>query len=138
VSKKIIIPYSKESSNIFNKIRRPKLAISIYSRVMKDWIRLENVLADTGADISVLPESLGILIVGKYKRGKRYDIIGLLPDNVASMHMHKLTIRLGDRLIRTDFAISNSDDIPPTLGRVNGLDKFDIRYQKGKQLIVSY
>ena len=136
MSKKLIVPYVNEESNIFRTIRRPKLSISIYSRLLKDWVKVEDVLADTGADISVLPESLGILMVGNYKRGVKFDITGLLPQNVASMYIHKLSIRLGGKTFRANFAISDSNDVPPTLGRVGGLDKLDIQYQRGKKLIV--
>ena len=138
MSKKLIVPYVSEESNVFKKIRRPKLTLSIFSKNFRCWVNIENVLADTGADISVLPESLGILLVGNYKKGKRYKISGLLPDNVTSMYIHQLSVRLGNRTFRTHFGISNSNDVPPTLGRISGLDKLDIRYNKGKKLIINF
>lgn len=138
MSKKIIVPYVNEESNVFRMIRRPKLSMSIYSKHFKQWIYVKDVLADTGADISVLPESMGILMVGNYKKGERFKITGLLPQNVANMYIHKLSIRIGNKVFRTRFAISSSNDIPPTLGRVGGLDKFDIQYKRGKTMVIRF
>ena len=42
--KKLIIPYVSEQSNVFKKIKRPKLNISIYSKYLKCWISIEDVL----------------------------------------------------------------------------------------------
>ncbi|MCD6162293.1 MAG: hypothetical protein J7K40_07755 [candidate division Zixibacteria bacterium] len=138
MSKKIIVPYVNEESNVFRMIKRPKLSMSIYSKQFEQWIYVEDVLADTGADISVLPESMGILMVGDYRKGERFKITGLLPQNIANMYIHKLSIRIGSKVFRTRFAISNSNDIPPTLGRVGGLDKFDIQYKRGKTMVIRF
>ena len=136
--KKLIIPYVSEQSNVFKKIKRPKLNISIYSKYLRCWISIEDVLADAGADISVLPRRLGILIVGNYKNNKKYEITGLLPKTTTSMYLHKLSVRLADKKFRTTFAISNSDDVPPTLGRIGGLDNFDIQYQRGQKIVIRW
>ena len=74
---KLIVPYVNEQSNVFRTIKRPKLKLDIYSKHFKTWVSVEDVLADTGADISVLPEGLGVLMVGDYRRGDRVKITGL-------------------------------------------------------------
>ena len=135
---KLIVPYVNEQSNVFRTIKRPKLKLDIYSKHFKTWVSVEDVLADTGADISVLPEGLGVLMVGDYRRGDRFKITGLTSKNSVKMYIHQLSIRLGGRVFRTRFAISNSNDIPPTLGRIGGLDKFDIQYKKGRELIIRF
>ena len=135
---KLIVPYVDEQSNVFNKIKRPKLSLSVYSRCLKCWVKIEDVLADTGADISVLPRSLGILIVGDYKSGDKFKISGLLSKIATEMYIHKLSIKLAEKTMRTYFAISSTDDTPPTLGRVGGLDKFDIRYLRGREIIIHW
>ena len=134
----MVIPYVDENSDVFKKIKRPKLALSIYSKNLKKWIRIEDFLADTGADISILPKSLGKLIIGDYKTGVRYKISGFAREKAVDLYVHKLTVRLAGKKFRTNFAISNSDDVPPTLGRFGALDKFDIRYQQGRKLIINW
>ncbi|MBD3168705.1 MAG: hypothetical protein GF307_04425 [candidate division Zixibacteria bacterium] len=122
--------YQNEKSNIFDKIRRPRMTVFIYSKVFKEWITVEDVLADTGADISVLPKTLGIVLVGKVKNRKRYKITGLVSDTY--VYLHELRTKVNGRIIRGLFAIANNDDIPPTLGRMGALDKFTISFEKGK------
>jgi hypothetical protein len=132
------IPYVDEKSQLYHTIRRPKLNLSIYSRNLHCLVKVENILADTGADISVLPKSLGTLILGDFKHGRRYRVSGLTLTDVSNMYIQKLSVRIGNRTFRTDFAISNSDDIPPTLGRVGALDKFEVVYSKGKKLVIRW
>jgi len=138
LSKKLIVPYVREESNLFSNIRRPKLKLSLYSKFMKCWIKIDDVLADTGADISILPENLGILLLGNYKVGPKYEITGLLPDNISSMYIHRLSVKIGSKNIRTDFAIAGSNNVPPTLGRMGGLDKFCIHYRRGRDMVISF
>ena len=138
MSNSLEIPYVDEKSQIYKIIRRPKLALSIYSKNLHCWIKVENILADTGADISVLPKSLGVLILGNFKHGRRYQISGMSPNDINDMYIQKLTVRIGGKTFRTDFAISNSDSIPPTLGRVGALDKFEVIYSKGKKLVLRW
>jgi len=101
-------------------------------------VKIEDVLADTGADISVLPRSLGILMVGDYRAGNKFKISGLLSKITTDMYIHKLSIKLARKTMRTYFAISSTDDTPPTLGRVGGLDRFDIRYHHGREIIIHW
>ncbi len=138
MSNSVVIPYVDEESTVFKTVRRPKLDLSFYSKQMRCWVKIENILADTGADISVLPKSLGLLLIGDFKNGLRYKVSGLTPDSIDHMYIHKLSVKLGNKKFRTDFAISNSDNVPPTLGRRGALDKFEVVYQKGKNLVINW
>lgn len=65
---RLVIAYADEKTDVYHNIKRPMVSVSIYSRRLKCWINIENMLADTGADISILPRNLGILMVGDYKK----------------------------------------------------------------------
>ena len=134
---RITIPYAKEESNIFENVLRPRLSIKIYSEFLSDWITIDDVLADTGADLSILPKSLGVLIVGDIREGKKYRVTGLAGYS-KYIYLHHLTIRIGRKKIKAAFAIAVTDDIPPTLGRIDALDKMDIEYQKGRRMVISW
>jgi len=134
----LVVPYSREESNVFVNILRPRLTISLYSEVFSEWLTIEDVLADTGADISLLPKNLGILLVGNIRQGKKYRMIGLISDSVRYFYMHKLKARIGKKRFTGVFAIAAADDIPPTLGRFSALDKMNIEYSKGRQLVISW
>lgn len=134
----LIVPYTVEESNIFGSVLRPRVKISLYSRVLSTWITIDDVLADTGADLSLLPKSLGILIVGNIRQGKRYRMSGLISEKVRYFYLHPIKVKLGKRKFESIFAIGARDDIPPTLGRSTALDKMNIAYQKGRQLAISW
>lgn len=136
-SGKITIPYAREESNIFENVLRPRLSIDIYSEFLSDWITIDDVLADTGADLSVLPKSLGVLIVGDIREGKKYRVTGLAGHS-KYIYLHRLATRIGRKKIKAAFAIAVTDDIPPTLGRIDALDKMNIEYQKGRRMVISW
>ncbi len=124
--------YQDETSNIFKRIKRPRLKLQIYSRVFREWIIIEDVLADTGADISILPKTLGAVLVGKIINKKRYKISGLVAHSY--MYLHNLRTKINGREIKAIFAVANTDDLPPTLGRKGALDKFEVTFEKGRLL----
>ena len=134
---RLTIPYVKEESNIFENVHRPRLSIEVYSEFLSDWITIDDVLADTGADLSVLPRSLGVLIVGDIREGRKYRITGLAGYS-KYIYLHRLTTRIGRKKIKAAFAIAATDDIPPTLGRIGALDKMNIEYQKGRRMVISW
>lgn len=128
----ITFTYEKEKSNIFKVIGRPRMRINIYSKFYKEWVTIDGVLADTGADISVLPKTLGQVLVGKIKNRRRYKITGLMSHSY--MYLHELSTKINGRAIRALYAIADTDDLPPTLGRKGALDKFEVTFDKGKIL----
>ncbi|MCP4631617.1 MAG: hypothetical protein GY855_01730 [candidate division Zixibacteria bacterium] len=128
----ITFRYSNEKSNIFENIKRPRIRVYVYSKVFKEWVTIDDVLADTGADVSILPKTLGIVLVGKISNRRRFKINGMVSHTFA--YIHELRTRLNGREIKATYAIANSDDIPPTLGRMGGLDKFKVTFEKGRVL----
>jgi predicted aspartyl protease len=129
-----VFRYQIERSNIFDRIKRPRILIHIYSKVFREWITIEDVLADTGADISILPKSLGIVLVGKISNRRRYKLTGMVSHTF--VYLHELRTRINGREIRGLYAISSNDDMPPTLGRMGALDKFEVTFRKGKSLSI--
>ncbi len=124
--------YQLEDSNIFESIKRPRVRMHIYSRVFKEWLSIEDVLVDTGADLSILPVTLGTVLVGDIKNKRRFKITGLVSHTY--MYLHNLSTRLNGKVIKALFAIADTDDLPPTMGRKGALDKFDVTFQKGRTI----
>lgn len=137
-NKDFIVPYSREESNIFETVMRPRVNLSLYSEVLSQWIAVDDVLADTGADLSLLPRSLGVLLVGNIRRGKRFRITGLVSNSVRYFYLHPIKVKLGAKKFNAAFAIAAGDDIPPTLGRISALDRMNIEYKKGRLLSITW
>ena len=75
----IKIPYSPGKSNIFGTILRPLVPIKIYSKTKNTWIPVYDTLADTGADITLLPRYLGEMVVNDITSGMYVEIKGIVP-----------------------------------------------------------
>ena len=54
--------YKECDSGIFGKVKRPLISIDVKSYT-GEWIHLRDVLADTGADISILPRDIGEILI---------------------------------------------------------------------------
>lgn len=126
--------YKKQESGLFRKILRPVIELEAYSGVTNDWLVLQNILADTGADISMLPRSLGEALVLDITRAKKAQIKGVVPEARVNVYIHTLKFKLNSKQFNLPVAIADSDNVPPILGRVKGLDLFNANFRKGKVL----
>ena len=128
--------YQKTTSGIFGIVNRPLITIKIYSQTKNIWIPLYDTLADTGADISIIPAYLGKLIVGDITKGKEVKIKGIVPYSELIAYIHNLKIEVANKEIQSPVAIADSDRTIPILGRVEVIDLFEIVFNKGKEVII--
>lgn len=126
--------YKKQESGLFGKILRPIIDLEAYSEVANDWLVLENLLADRGADISMLPKSIGEALVLDITEGKKVQIKGVVPAARVNVYIHTLRFKLNAKQFNLPVAIADSDHVPPIFGRVKGLDLFNAKFRKGKLL----
>jgi hypothetical protein len=126
--------YKEKEIGIFGKIRRPLVDLKVFSPIKKKWILLSEVLADTGADISILPKSLGEAIVGNIATGRYIEIRGITPLAFLGVFIHTLRCQIGNYKFKAIVAVADSDDVPPLLGRVKGLDLFEVTFNQGKEI----
>ena len=129
-------PYVEGTSVIFGTVLRPLISLEAYSELLGRWVLLENLLADTGADISVLPRPLGELLIGEITTGQYSPLSGINPGAVLPAFIHVVQIRLGDEEFEMPVAIADSSLIPPVLGRKDALDRFVVRFVVGEETII--
>ena len=132
----IKIPYSPNKSDIFDTIPRPLITIKIYSETKKTWIPIYDTLADTGADITLLPRYLGEMIIGDITIGKYIEIKGIVPNAVLPGFIHTLKLEVFRREFETKVVIADTDDARPIFGRFNGMHLFEATFNKGKHIII--
>jgi hypothetical protein len=130
--------YKEQESLIFGKILRPLIDLEIFSEIEKDWIKIKGVLADTGADVSIIPRSTGELILYDITKGKAQEIRGIVPFARLIVYIHDLKFRINEKKFELPVAIADSFDVPPILGRVKGLDLFDANFKKGRKVEIEY
>ena len=124
--------YKEQDSGIFGKISRPLIKVDVYSFTKDKWYGISDVLADTGADISILPRNLGESMIADITKGKIQEVKGIVPFSKLTVYIHNLRLRINSKEFELPVAIADSDDVLPILGRVKGLDLFNANFDKGK------
>ncbi|MBI2508270.1 hypothetical protein HYV89_04945 [Candidatus Woesearchaeota archaeon] len=116
--------YQEGKSLLFETIKRPLIELEIYSEKSGKWIAISDVLADTGADICLLPRFIGDLLVGKVTTGTYKEIRGIVPNTFLNGYIHKLKIKIANYEFIAPVFIADSDNVTPILGRNESLDLF--------------
>lgn len=131
------IPYSPQESRIFGTIRRPLITMKIFSETKEIWIPVYDTLADTGADITLIPRYLGEMIVDDITKGKHIEVKGIVPNAVLPGFIHTLKLEVFHKQFETKALIADTDDARPIFGRFNSLDLFEANFSKGTELIIN-
>jgi len=129
-------PYVEGASELFGTILRPLVSLEAYSEPLERWVLLENLLADTGADISVLPRPLGELLLDDVTTGRYFPLSGVNPAAIVPAFVHIVRVRLGDTEFEMPVAIADSSLVPPLLGRRDALDRFVVRFVVGEETVI--
>lgn len=116
--------YQEEKSSLFTVIKRPLIELDIYSIKLKRWVHFKRVLADTGADICLLPRFMGNLIVEDVTTGIYKRIRGVVPNTYLDGFIHNVKIRIGGKEFTAPVFIADSEDVTPIFGRAKSLDLF--------------
>lgn len=120
--------YREGESSLFGIIKRPFVEIEIYSLRSGEWISFEKVLADTGADICLLPRFMGELLVEDITHGMYKKIRGVVPNTYLYGYIHELKIKIGEKEFVAPVFIADAEDITPILGRGKALDLFKAKF----------
>lgn len=113
-------------------VRRPRVDVDVYSPRARAWIRLTDVLADTGADLSLVPRSVGIALLGRLRSRRRIRLGGIAPGARVVAYLHPVRLRLGRVVRRAWLAVASVEHVPAILGRQRGLDFFAARFVRGR------
>jgi hypothetical protein len=133
----LIFPYKEKRHPVFGQISRPVLAIDLFVPRFGQWLTVQDVLADTGADLSVVPFALGRAFVDEVQAGLPVSLQGSITAvSTANAFMHTLTARLGDFQFDLPIAIALENNVPPILGRRDALDRFVARFVSGEELVL--
>ena len=129
--------YVEKQSKILGKTFRPVIPLEVFSEIKNNWEIIDNVLADTGADISILPRFLAEPLVDDITKGQYVEIKGVVPNTVLIAFIHILKLKLNNIEFETKVALADSNDVPPILGRYKALDLFDVSFN-GKEVRFTY
>lgn len=124
----IVFKYKKEVSGV----KRP--VADVFLKAKSDyWIEFHPYI-DSGADVTLIPLSLGKL-VGLSRIEKKIEHIGGIRGSVPVIYSQML-MKIGGIEIKTKVAWALIEEVPPLLGRQDIFDKFHIIFKQDKEQII--
>jgi hypothetical protein len=123
--KQYTFPYRREYSTIIGEIHRP--VITLYIQAKKKKWRGFTLYADSGADITLLPQSACKGLGYKLKTGRPGHVGGITRGKI-KVYVHELNIKLGEESFKARIAFAQTENIPPLLGRTDVFDNFKVCY----------
>lgn len=128
-------PYIEKESRIFGSILKPLIYIEIFSEKHGLWCGVDDVLVDTGADITLVSKKIGEGLVDDIFAGDKVSIKGVTPYEL-DVYIHDLKLKVVGKEFITKVAIANSEEVPILLGRFGALDLFRVEFVKGEEFIL--
>lgn len=127
--------FDYEGKNFFGKVYRPTAKVSLKSPSNNTWSDIW-MIVDTGADFTIVPqyvsEDLGISLEDDCVK----DVtIGVGGQRTIYLCKTKIHAQIGNFKREIPLAISDSNEVPPLLGRLGFLETFDTEFFK-KHVVV--
>lgn len=129
----IVFQYKEEPTGKRGKtVRRPVADIFLKGK-SGEWIELHPYI-DSGADVTLIPLSLGKLL-GFTVGGKKIEEIGGIRGNVPVMYLRN-KMRVGDVELSVHLAWALIEEVPLLLGRADVFDLFEVTFKQKEGVIV--
>ncbi|MGA2460707.1 MAG: hypothetical protein ABSF82_04740 [Candidatus Bathyarchaeia archaeon] len=121
---RVDFPYVRERSARFGVITRPVARVTLQDRITQ-WMYV-----DSGADITLIPLSVGKLVgLRRTKRDRLRRIFGVGQSSIPIL-VKRLSMRLGPIHFRARVAWSQVEDVPLLLGRMDVFPRFEVAFKE--------
>lgn len=127
----IVFKY-KEETAAKGKIKRPVADVFIKNS-HGGWIEFHPYI-DSGADVTLIPLSLGKLL-GLSIDEKKIEQIGGIRGSIPVIYLKK-EIKIGGIQFPIQIAWALIEEVPPLLGRTDIFDKFNVLFKQKENLII--
>lgn len=125
--------YRKETSRVGLTVKRPVALVEFLSRDNL-WIPQE-LYIDSGADITLLPYSVGDLLGFQMKPGEKTEEIGGIAGKIPII-FRQAKIKIDTHTLEIKVAWSLFEEVPSLLGRKDIFDSFEITFKQNQDLIL--
>lgn len=129
---KVEFSFKKENSRIFGLIPRPVARIILING--NEQVP-EMVYVDSGADVTLIPRSVGELLNFKIEPEDKIVEIKGIGERGIPIVIKKVKIKIGEKLIDARIAWSLIEEVPLLLGRVDIFKLFDITFEKERKTV---
>ena len=127
---RVEFPYRKEKSTTFGVIYRP-VAKVVLEGEYDQWLYV-----DSGADITLIPLSVGDLIgLRRRKQDRSQRIMGVGKSSIPII-LKVIAMRIGSTNFRARVAWSQTEDVPPLLGRTDIFPRFSVTFREKQHLTI--
>lgn len=124
--------FKKENSRIFGLIPRPVARIILING--NEQVP-EMVYVDSGADVTLIPKSVGELLNFKIGADDKIEEIKGIGERGIPVVIKKVKIKIGEKLIDARIAWSLVEEVPLLLGRVDIFKLFDITFERERKTV---
>lgn len=130
---KIDFDFKKEESGIFGKIYRPITRLFLIGENKNEVPEIFYV--DSGADITLIPRSLGELLGFTVKDPSKVQEIKGIGERGVPFILKRLKIKFDGKTVEARVAWCLIEEVPPLLGRLDIFELFNITFKRGKVTI---
>jgi len=124
--------FRKEKSSLFGEIKRPVARVILINKEIKIP---EIFYVDSGADITLIPRSVGELLqLEDPVKSEIFDIKGI-SDKGISIVVRKISIQISSFVIRARVGWALTEHVPMLLGREDIFPFFNILFLRNKKTI---
>ena len=95
----------------------------------------EMVYVDSGADVTLIPRSVGELLNFKIEPDDKIEEVKGIGERGIPIVIKKVKIKIGEKLIDARIAWSLVEEVPLLLGRVDIFKLFDVTFEKERKTI---
>jgi len=130
--KELFFPYRRVRSDSFGEVSIPVVKVFL---IGKEEIGVD-VIVDSGAVISIFPKSLCNILGLIFDEGREASVRSATGEEIR-VRIHKVSMRIGEFIFDARVAFSGLEEIPYVLGRLDVLEKIEIRFGKnGTRLLM--
>lgn len=122
--------FREEESRIFGTISRPVTRIILINGNVEFP---EHVYVDSGADISLIPKSVGDALGFEINSPNEITEIKGIGERGVPIVIKNVKIKIGDKLFEARIAWALIEEVPLLLGREDVFNLFDIYFKKNKK-----
>ena len=128
----VVFKYREEKGRKGTVIYRPVADIELKGK-NSEWIACHPYI-DSGADVTLIPLSLGRLLSLDIEKDKIEELYGLGKQGVPVIFKN-IKMRISEYIFTTEIAWALTEEVVPLLGRVGIFDKFHINFKQNQRII---
>ena len=118
-------PYRKEETVLLGTVYRPIAAVHF---IVEDNEILEFMYVDSGADITIIPKSMGELL--GFESSREIKTIYAIGQNPIPIIIKKVQMKIGDHRFLARVGWCLQENVPFLLGRLDVFDRFSVTFDE--------